>query len=746
MAASDLAVAVLWHMHQPDYVDARTGRALMPWVRLHALTSYYDMARLARETPEARAVFNVVPILLRQIDAAAAGEVEDEFLRLARAAPGDLSAADRQRLLRHFFAFHHGRRFAELPRLGELWRKREALGPQPAARLAAAFSDAELRDLQVGFLLAWSGRSLREEPLAAALLRKGRNFTAGEKQELLDLQQVFLGRVLPAYRELATGGVCEVSVTPFAHPILPLLCDLRAAHEARPELPLPAASFARPGDAWHQVQTALEEAERLLGVRPGGMWPSEGAISDEAVRICAAAGVRWLASDQDVLAASVAGGAAPAGGHFRPYRLAGLEAPVLFFRDHHLSDRIGFVYSTWPAARAAADLVAQLQRIRAALPRGRFLVPIILDGENAWEAYPGHGTDFLRALYAGVAAAPGCRWTTFEAFLAETDGQALPALPHLRAGSWIRSDLTTWIGHPAKNRAWELLAATRAWLEPRLAEAGALRAVALPGGRAVSAPDPAVVGPAADTPLARAWHAMVGAEGSDWFWWYGDDHPTAFATEFDELFRLHLANVHHNLGEPCPAMLHETLLAEAGARAARPPRAPLEITLDGRVTHYYEWLDAGCLELADVGGAMHRAAPVLAAAHYGADARRLLLRLDPAAEGGGGELAGCSLCVRSGRDGAEAARLRLPEAGDGAAALIPAPLAAGPPPAELAGCRDRVIEAAVPWALLGAAAGEECTFFLTLERDGLVALRIPATGTLSVRVPAGPGDSDDWLV
>ncbi len=547
MAATELAVAVLWHMHQPDYTDPITGRVVMPWVRLHALASYADMARLAAEVPEARAVFNVVPTLLGQLAAAAAGRGEDEFLALARAEPADLAPADRALLLKRFFAFHHGRRFAELPRLAELWRKRETRRHESPERIAAAFTVAELRDLQVGFHLAWSGRTLREEPLVAALLRKGRGFTNDEKRELLDLQHAFLARVTPAYRELATGGAHEVSCTPWAHPIAPLLCDTRAALEAIPGLPLPVARVTRPGDAWWHVRVALDETERLLGVRPRGMWPAEGALSEEAIRVFAACGVRWLASDQDVLAASW-DGAVPAGGHFQPWRWGGDGMPSLFFRDQGLSDRIGFVYAGWEGERAAADLVGHLQGIRAQLPAGRFLTAIILDGENAWEAYPAQGVDFLRGFYRGVAAAPGLRWRTFSQFLDEGGGEAPRPLPRLRAGSWIRRDLTTWVGHAQKNRAWDRLAATRDWLEPRLAAAGALREVALPGGGRVSAPDPDLLGPAATTPLAGAWRAMASAEGSDWFWWYGDDHPTEFAAEFDALFRAHLGNVYRQLG------------------------------------------------------------------------------------------------------------------------------------------------------------------------------------------------------
>lgn len=545
MPPQRLSVAVLWHMHQPDYVDGMTGKPIMPWVRLHGLLSYYDMIRLVREEPDARAVFNVVPSLLRQLDDAAAGRTEDDFQRLSRADPADLDAADRLRLLRDFFSFNHARRFVELPRLREIWETRggehrEPLDPQVLAR----FDDDDLLDLQVGFNLAWCGHTLREDPRVARLFVKGRGFTSEEKIELLNLQRAFLGRILPAYREAVESGQVELSCTPLNHPILPLLCDTEAAREAIPDLPLPAARFRRPGDAWFHVSTALTETERLCGVRPVGMWPAEGSISEAALRVFQTAGLRWVATDQGILEGSWAraGAPVPDAAHFQPYRWGGEDAPAIFFRDTGLSDNLGFRYQSWPAVDAVSDLLHHLENIRLELPdSGDYVVPLILDGENPWEFYPDNGIDFLQRLYDGISRTDTLRWTTFSEFLA---GDAPPAaLPTVRAGSWIRADFTTWIGHPEKNLGWDYLAGVREAFEADLAAADALIEVDLADGSTVVAPDPAKVGPGCDGPLARAMTAMANAESSDWFWWYGDDNPTDFGREFDALFRRHLANV-----------------------------------------------------------------------------------------------------------------------------------------------------------------------------------------------------------
>jgi len=565
MTAKRLSVAVLWHMHQPDYVDGKTGRPIMPWVRLHAQLSYYDMIRLVREEPEARAVFNVVPSLLRQLDDAASGRTEDDFQRLSRSDPSGLDSADKLRLLRDFFSFNHARRFLELPRLRELWETRggdgrETIDPEVLSR----FDDQDLLDLQVGFNLAWCGRTLREDPHVARLFVKGRDFTETDKLKLLKVQQLFLGRILPAYREAAESGQVELSCTPLNHPILPLLCDTHSAHEAIPDLPLPQARFERPGDAWFHVRTALDETERLCGVRPVGMWPAEGSVSEAALRIFETERLHWVATDQSVLANSwrKAGESQPAPQHFQPYRWGGESAPAIFFRDTGLSDNLGFRYQSWSAEDAVADLLHHLDTIRQGLPEdGEYIVPLILDGENPWEFYPDNGIDFLQHLYARIASTDTLRWTTFDDFLSR-EGARPAVLPNVCAGSWIRGDFTTWVGHAEKNHGWDYLAGVRDAFETRLTEAGALTEVTLADGRTVTAPDPTRVGPACDGDLTRAMAAMANAESSDWFWWYGDDNPTDFAREFDALFRRHLANVAIHLGDDPDPRLETPVLGQ----------------------------------------------------------------------------------------------------------------------------------------------------------------------------------------
>ncbi len=566
MPASRLSVAVLWHMHQPDYIDGDTGLPRMPWVRLHALHSYADVARITREIPGARAVLNVVPSLLRQLEAAVAG-AEDPFLVLGRPHPADLDMEQRRALVRDFFSFHHGRAFPDLPRLKELWTLRDAKARTVPDDRVERFTTQDLLDLQVGFHLAWCGPMLREHKLVLELVAKGGAWTQQEKTDLFAVLHAHLTAVLAEWRAAAKSGQLEISCTPLNHPILPLLCDSDAFLEAVPGGNIPVAPFRYPGDAWYHVRTALDETERVLGVRPRGMWPAEGSISETALRVFQAAGVEWVATDQHVLEASCAlTGTGPGPGrHFQPWRWGGAGVPAVYFRDTGLSDAIGFRYQHATADEAVNELIGHLETIRTSLPAGGdYLVPLILDGENPWEGYPGSGEAFLREFYERIAAHPDLQWRTFSEHL--DAGGAVAPLKAVRAGSWIRADFTTWMGHPEKTRGWDLLTAVRDRFQPHLEAAGALIDVTLGDGRVVSAPDPAKVGPGCDGDLARAMAAMADAESSDWFWWYGDDNPTDYAREFDDLFRGHLRNVSRLMGvEPDPAIAR-SILDDGGHR------------------------------------------------------------------------------------------------------------------------------------------------------------------------------------
>jgi alpha-amylase/alpha-mannosidase (GH57 family) len=627
-----LRVVFLWHFHQPWYVDLANATARLPWVRLHALKDYGDLPALLAEEPRVPHAANLVPSLLDQIALLASG-ASDTFLDVARRPVSEWDEADVSFALNNFFSAHP-QMTRNYPRYAELQDRRKRWGSARTSVIGRTFSPADLRDLVVLFHLAWSGPTLQTDPLLVKLRKHGRGFTEEDKNALLDRQAAFLNDVLPAWKRAFASGVVEATTSPYHHPILPLLVTSEAGREVLRDLPLPALRFARPEDARAQLALGLATFEKHFGFRPKGMWPPEGAISEAALSLMAEAGVAWVASDEQVLLQSLPGGGKSFGegdkarNVFRPWRLSSKSSPAIFFRDRVLSDRIGFSYASWSAEDAAKDFVERLLAIRTAAPEADLAVPVILDGENAWETYPENGVLFLRALARALAACKDIRVQTPSAALAE-----MPAAPleRLVAGSWVNGSLATWIGAPAKNRAWELLAKARETLASEIGSAPAVPPTEVLAGSAT--------GPAA----AKA--SLFAAEASDWFWWFGDDHSSAHDAVFDAMFRHHVAAAYRALGRNVPAELDEPV----DVRIAPEPvltTTPISPVINGAMPDYFEWLGAGHVT-PQARGAMSRGAGLLRDVHFGADSggTSFFLRVDPVTLPASESLAGRTLRV-----------------------------------------------------------------------------------------------------
>lgn len=610
-------VCFLWHMHQPYYTDPVSGSASMPWVRLHATKAYFDMAFLLDKFPHVHATFNFTPSLLVQLKESGDGAVQDLFLEHAQRRAADLSQAEQAFLIRHYFSINWATMIRPFPRYHELLVKRGLdIEGQDLQHLARQFTTQELLDLQVWFNLAWFGYgAVHRYPRLAALRAKNRGFTEEEKHEVLALQQETVQAIVPMYRRLAERGQIELTTTPFYHPILPLVLDTEHTRRARPDLPLPSR-FRAPEDAEAQLRLAVDYHTATFGTPPAGLWPSEGSVCPELIPLLRCVGLRWLATDEGILARSFETSQIPWDRHsqlYRPYRVgqAGEEAAIVF-RDRDLSDGFGFLYHKTTADTAGDDVLRRIKQIALDTPQNDVLIPVILDGENPWEHYYEGGEQFLSYLYRALsqgALDEGGSFRVNTATVSEAlDATAeMPHLPHLHSGSWINQDFKIWIGHAEDNRGWDLLSHTRS----RLLEASP----SLPSDRAHA-----------------AWHELYAAEGSDWFWWYGDDFDTAYKEEFDRLFRTHLRNVWTLAGLAPPDLLNQPL-CEARRFLSRDqmtqPLSLLRPTLDGMVTDFFEWRGAGTINPNPPLGAMWKAEGLFTAIRYGFDLDHLYLRLDP---------------------------------------------------------------------------------------------------------------------
>src|SRR6184192_4848520 len=534
-------LVVLWHMHQPQYRDPESGRYVLPWTRLHALKDYWGMVDVLLEFPDFYATFNVVPSLGMQLEEYASCSFKEPWFSLAFKNADELTREDKAEILARAFQVNHEHLMSRWQRFVELF---EWSRPAGGAQALVSFTPRDWRDLQLLSQLAWMEESwFEKDDLVSRLATKGKDYTEQEKSALRKKQLEFLGLVLPAYRDAAQSGQIELSTTPFYHPILPLICDSDIARVANPGTPLPRRAYRRHEDAREQLRLAREYHERVFGAKPAGLWPSEGSVSDQALTIAAEEGFQWFGTDEGVLGRTLNVGffrdsngiPANADRLFHPWRVQLGEKSINgLFRDHHLSDLIGFVYSRMEAKAAAADLHSRLRQLGEKVPGNQPLtVCLFLDGENAWEYYPGNGREFLREFYRRIESDPDFRaLTAGEAVAAAAE---IPSSTGIFPASWINANFDVWIGHSEDVTAWELLWDTR--------EVYARGVEAYKTGRP---------GAPTETALKQAHESLLAAEGSDWCWWFGPEHSTANDAEFDALYRKHLTEIYLALGQVAP--------------------------------------------------------------------------------------------------------------------------------------------------------------------------------------------------
>lgn len=552
-----LPVVLLWHMHQPQYRDALSGEYTLPWTLLHALKDYSDMAAHLERNAQARAVVNFTPVLIEQLQEYAqrvaqylrdGRAVPDPVLALLTSAPRPTEHAPRAALIAACLRAQRQRLIERYPPFRDL----ADFAPQFLLEGHAPWASEQfMTDLAMWYHLAWLGESVKlTDARVQALLARQRNFTLEDRQLLLTVIAELLAELVPRWRRLAEQGRVELSVTPYAHPILPLLHDFRAARESVPSAPLPRHS-GYPGGAdraaWHMAE-AVRVFVDAFGFRPAGCWPSEGAISTLALQTIDHFGFRWTASSANVLRTSLGSDAeieltpkANADVNFNVvYRMPGQQLSC-FFRHDTLSDAIGFQYAQWHGDDAAANFASELVQLAQlyAGEAGR-IVLIALDGENAWEHFPENGWHFLDALYDTLATHPQLELTTLSAMLER--GVAPLPLRTVVAGSWVHGTLDTWMGDVDKNAAWDLLCDAKQAFDRIVVEAAL-----------------------DESQVAAAERQLALCESSDWFWWFGDYNPPDAVRSFDQLYRRQLQTLYRLLKLSPPAVLDKPIGAGRGS-------------------------------------------------------------------------------------------------------------------------------------------------------------------------------------
>lgn len=599
-----LYIAFIWHQHQPFYKSLLTGEYRLPWVRLHGTKDYLDLLLHLTRYPTFHHTINLVPSLLVQIEDYVQGRAIDPYLAVSLKAAADLNEWERHFVVTSFFDAPHRTMIDPYPTYRRLYEQVQTKG---RAWCLENWSLQDFEDLLMWHNLTWLDPLFRERPDVQTWYERGQGFTLADRQALWQIQREILAQIIPEHCRWQEAGVIELTTSPYTHPILPLLADTESARVAVPQLPLPQQRFCWPQDVSWQLEKAWAHYQQTFDCTPRGLWPSEQAVSPAILEPVMRQGFRWLCSDEGVLAASLRrpierdsqGQVLAPDDLYRPYRMSTPAGDLaLVFRDHRLSDLIGFSYCHVPVEKAVADFIGRLGHIHAraqeeTTANDPWLVTIALDGENCWEHYPQDGGPFLEALFSALSRDERFCGVTVSEFLAQFPPRV--TLEHLHSGSWIEASFTTWIGDPVKNRAWDYLAQARA------------------------------VFAGVEQPSAAAWEALAAAEGSDWFWWFGAGNSSRLDPVFDALFREHLQALYRYLGQTPPAVLDYPLEPQQFP-GDYPPEGLIHPVIDGQGDEQ-DWFQAGLVRVGTARATMYQRHPI-EAIRYGADHLHFYVRVD----------------------------------------------------------------------------------------------------------------------
>ncbi len=615
MTQKRLHLIFYFHMHQPYYKNLLTNEYALPWVRLHALKDYYRMVAMLKNYPHIKFNINVVPSLISQLQDYIEGVAEDPYLILSQKKADELTNDEKLFILRNFFSanlkncIYPNERYKEM-----LLRRGDKMVPEALQRVLSKFSTQDFLDLQIWFRLVWLDEETKGSYEIKKLIDKGRTFSEQDKEIILRKEKEILSKIIPEYIDAYKKHQIELTTSAFYHPILPLIYNSKIAEKSSQKYKQFPTVFSYPEDAEKQIENAIKYHEKTFGFKPVGIWPSEGAVSEDIIPLFARYGFKYFSSDEDILALSLGYNSLRDFNKelhdpsilykFYEVNIKGNKM-IAFFRDKILSDLISFYYHNLKAEDAAQDFISRLKKIQKTWNKDyEPYVFIIMDGENAWEWYEKNGMLFFDKLFTLIGEN---EWIKTE-LIPDCLESALEygVLSSLYPGSWINHDFSIWIGHPEDNQAWSLLKAAREVvdsLENNVTED--------------------------ERNLAR--ESLYIAEGSDWFWWFGEEHSSEHDEVFDQLFRTHITNVYTLLHLQPPESLAIPIKLTNGIGKAEfiwPPSACISPIIDGKVTSYFEYLGAGEIKLSYL-FSTHRPSQIpIKKIFFGFDKEFIYFRLD----------------------------------------------------------------------------------------------------------------------
>ncbi|MEW6102831.1 MAG: glycoside hydrolase family 57 protein [bacterium] len=687
-----LYVSFLWHLHQPSYKDSLTNSYTLPWVRLHSTKGYYDMASILEKFPNIKATFNLTASLLSQIKDIAENNVADYHYEISKKEADSLTDEEKIYLLSNFFLCNWETMVFPYPRFKQLLQKRgKNVSINEIKKRIDEFSERDIRDLQVFYNLTWFGFKAREDEFINNLFIKGEDFTENEKQTLLKKQREIAASIILKYKNLQDKGQIEISTSPFYHPILPLLMDGKKG------------GFDFKDDAKAQVENAINLYSSLFGKPPKGMWPPEGGVSSDIFSMLSQSEISWIATDEEILFNTI-----PNLPRHSIYKMYEMENIKIFFRDKNLSNSISFVYSKNKPEKSVSDFIGHIKGIRdyvSAIP-GEHIVSIILDGENPWEYYKDGGEAFLSGIYEELLNLDDVKTITFSEFA--NIAKESTKITNIYPGSWIDHSFRIWRGKIEKDKAWDYLKKTRDDLQ-RIA------------------PD-----------NKNAWEEIYIAEGSDWFWWYGDDFESSQDDIFDLIFRTHLKNVYKIIDKTPPSYLDEAITKPKFIKPLTFPIHSISPIIDGRITSYYEWLCAGSYDISFSGGTMHYSENRIKKIMYGYDLKTLYIAIDASNHFLENEFLVINIETRT--------RYKIIVSKNGKGELFEIN-----PDLTLTKKGDlenmafyKILELAIPFEIISVGQKEEVRFTASFERNGIIVEVWPKAGYISMLVPTPEYEAMKW--
>jgi len=584
-------------MHQPVYQESRNDYFLMPWVRLHAVKDYLGMLKLMDGYEKLKLNFSLVPILLTALDNYGNKGFHDLHSKLTVTPVEELSDDDKFFIINNFFDANYPNMILPHIKYADLYKKRYSSDDITIHD----FSDDEYSDIMAWFNLVWLGRYWQNNhPEIRALFDKEGHFTLEDRIKIIEIHREIIREIVPAYKQYQIDKRIEILANPYFHPVIPILLDKKYTGELMKD------------DAIIQMQAGIEKYKQVFGCEPRGIWPSEQCISSKALELFAEMGFKWTVADEGILAKSINKEFVRdfAGYMEDPYDLTAAyqytgknKKPIsIVFRDGVIPSLINFEYSQHNSVEAANDLYDRIKTVQSKLkqsPDKHNLLTIALDGENCWECYPDDGELFLKTLYELIE-----NDKTLETVLVSDYLDKIPnkkELKTIQTGSWINRNLKLWIDEPTKDLAWQYLIKTR---EDLL-------------GFAKDCENQEIID--------SAWEELFIAQGSDWFWWFGEPNDSGQDEIFDYLFRVHLMNVYNMFKKPVPDYLNVPLNVYMG-KPLRSPKSTISPVINGKISKRDSWKNAGCIEIPD--GPILQTNKPFDKIYFGCDKDNLYLRFD----------------------------------------------------------------------------------------------------------------------